>query len=171
LKTALTFAFVHLLLVSLSAFSINFPLPPGVGEVLTYYGEISGAAGGYGFFAPGVHSQVQAVFDITDSQNHTVTVPILNGKVREVDLRVGDIIEQFYNEHVDNPKKYQRVLSASLCGAMFGLYPEAHSVRIRLEQLVPPSMEEYRNGVTRSWQKIYSAKFIKRKKYVEERRQ
>lgn len=156
-------AFVHLTMVTLSAFSINFPLPPGVSEVLNYYGEMSGAAGGYGFFAPGVQSQIRAVFDITDSQNRTVTMPSLTGEVREVDLRMGDIIEQFFNEHIDNPKKYQRVLSASLCGAMFGKHPDAQSVRIRLEQLTPPSMAEYRNGGTSTWKKIYSAKFVKRK--------
>jgi hypothetical protein len=166
---ALVFAIVHLLLVTFGAFSFSFPLPPGLGEVVSYYGEMSGASNGYGFFSPGIQSQIRAVFDITDSKNRTITVPIMTGEVREVDLRVGDIIEQFFNDRVDNPKKYQRVLSASLCGAMFGLYPEAQSVRIRLEQLTPLSMEEYRNGATSTLQTIYSAKFVRRKKYVQER--
>jgi len=166
LKGALAFSVVHLILVICGAFGLSFPLFPGLKELVNYYGEMSGASCAYGFFAPGISSQVRAVFDITDKKNGTTTVPIETGQIREVDLRVGDLIEQFFNDRVDNRLKYQRVLSASLAGAMFGSHPEAESVRIRLEQITPPSMEEYRQGKSTTWQKLYSAQFIKHKKYV-----
>lgn len=164
LKIVLVIAFAHLGLVALGAF--NLETPEGFwAPALDFYGELSGASSGYGFFAPGVHSQVRALFEITTQEGKTKLL-LEDGVIHEVDLRVGDIVDQFGNEDTDDAMKFQRTLAASLAGAVFGRHPEASAVRISLERWDPVSMEDYRKGARSTWIPLYSAQFTKHQNIV-----
>jgi hypothetical protein len=160
LKIGVVAGFCHLILVTCGAADIELPTKFFLGKVINYYGELSGASYGYSFFAPGVTSQIRAVFDVVDRDFHHSTLELLDDTNREIKLRIGDIIEQFSNEDQDDQMKFQRSLSASLSGTVFARYPGAKSVTIRLEGFTPISMEEYRKGARPAWIQLYSAEFI-----------
>ncbi|HEY8272233.1 MAG TPA: hypothetical protein VIG33_15185 [Pseudobdellovibrionaceae bacterium] len=163
LRIGIVAGLCHLTLVTLGAADIGFSNQHWWGRVINYYGEISGSTFGYGFFAPGVSSQIRAVFDVVESDSRQTTRLLKDDGNREIDLRIGDIIEQFIGEERKDPLEFQRALSASLSGAVFIEHPSAKSVTIRLEKFDPISMEEFRKGLRPSWVSLYSAKFINRK--------
>lgn len=153
----------HLILVTLGAAGIGFSNQNRLTRVISYYGEITGSTFGYGFFAPGVSSQIRAVFDVVESDARKTTRELKVDSNREVDLRIGDMIEQFIGDERKDPMNFQRALSASLSSAVFAEHPRAQSVTIRLERYDPISMEEFREGKRSSWESLYSAKFIRSK--------
>ena len=119
---------------------------------------ISGSNENYGFFAPGVSTQLGVYFDVTDQSGKTRTFSLETGVSHEADLRVGNMVGQFGTES-DDPEKLQRAVAASLAGTMFGRHTEAKSVNVRLEELNPVSMADYRKGERAQWKPIYQAKF------------
>lgn len=156
---------IHLIFVCFGATQLR---PWGrwekISAVLDYYGTLSGANSGYGFFAPRVGSQLQAVFEITDSSGKSQTVSLTDGLNREASLRVRKLIDWYWND--ENNKNLQRSLAASWAGKMFARYPSSASVTVRLETYHLPSMGEYKEGKRPHWRPIYRAKFerqIKRK--------
>lgn len=163
LKIGVTVGVCHLILVTFGAADVEFSDKYWWARAINYYGEISGSTFGYGFFAPGVSSQIRAVFDVVESDSSRRTRQLKENSNREVDLRIGDIIEQFVGEDREDPMGFQRALSASLSGAVFAEHPGAKSVTIRLEKFEPISMEEFRSGRRPSWESLYSAEFINRK--------
>jgi hypothetical protein len=159
-------ALCHLILVSLGASYVNISDENWVGRAVNIYDEVSGAGSSYGFFAPGIFSQIRAVFDVIDANGQTRTVNLAKGINKEADLRVGNIIDQFQSidevEDGDDERieRLQRSMAASLAGTIFGRYPGAKKVVLRLEKFQPPSMEEYRRGERPNWEPLYSAAFI-----------
>jgi hypothetical protein len=166
LKVAVVAGFCHLFLVALGAAEYEFSDDHWWSRALSYYGEVTGSSFGYGFFAPGVTSQIRAVFDVVESDSHQNTLQLFDESNREVAIRIGDIIEQFMADDVsgDDKMKFQRELSASLSSAVFIRHPGAKSVTIRLEKFSPISMADYRNGVRPEWQPLYSAEFVNHQK-------
>jgi hypothetical protein len=154
----LAIALVHLSLMALGASYIGYSWAGFLEPALNYYGDLSGAGNGYGFFAPGVYSQLRALFEVTDKSGNVQTVNLATGASHEADLRVGDIIDQFGND-VEDSVKYQRALSSSLAGTIFGRYPDAETVNVRLEKFDPVSMGDYRNGHRAHWDSVYQAKY------------
>ena len=79
----LTVAASHLCLVTLGASSVrlyDLGLP---GRVLHEYGALSGANSGYGFFAPGITSQLGARFDVVGPHGAIARWPTaVHGPVR-----------------------------------------------------------------------------------------
>jgi hypothetical protein len=155
-------ALFQLVLVFCGAASIDVSRLGSLGTILNYYGEVSGSGSGYGFFSPGVESQIGAEFDIVGSNGQVKTTTIRNGLNQEADLRLGNIIDQFGTEQ-DDPKAFQRSLSASLAGYMFGKNPDAREVVVRLQEYYPPSMADYRAGKRAKWAPVYSATFKRRR--------
>ncbi len=163
-KLWLAVAASHLCLVTLGASSVrlyDLGLP---GRVLDEYGALSGANSGYGFFAPGVTSQLGARFDVVDAEGRTTSASLADGQSHEADIRVGNIIDQFANvddeEDEESAARVRRSLAASLAGKMFARNPEASAVVVRLETFTPVSMEAWRGGERARWMPYYSAKFI-----------
>lgn len=132
---------------------------PEVEIPLSFWSELSGASHGYGFFSPGVYSQIRGVIDIYDRDGNLSSQPIHAGLNREAELRLNDIVEQFINDFED-PMQFQRSLAASFAGLTFAKNPEASKVGVRIEQYTPPSRIAYLNGHRADWELAYSAKFI-----------
>ena len=128
---------------------------------LSFYSEMSGASHGYGFFSPGVYSQIRSVIDVYDSDGKKTTQSIDAGLNREAELRLNDIVEQFINEFED-PVQFQRSLAGSLAGSVFAKNSSAEKVNVRIEQFTPPSRVAYLHGHRAEWEQVYSAKFIHR---------
>jgi hypothetical protein len=151
----------HLVLTALGAFSFEFSDESRFGRVMSFYGEASGAGHSYGFFAPGVFSQIRAIFDITDKAGVKKSIDLESeiSPIHEAQLRVGNIIEQFMNDY-DDPMEYQRALAASLAGTVFGRHPEATSVNVRIERFTAQSLTEYKRGLVPKWIPEYSAEFV-----------
>jgi hypothetical protein len=158
-RLLLTVGAVHLLLVALGAASIEWREHGRVGRWLAVYSGLSGADAGYGFFAPGVGSQVHAVFDVQEKNGHTFTTTLESHSSQEANLRVGNITDQFADFEEDKSEELTRSLSASLAGTIFGRYPRARTVTVRIEQFTPVDMKEFREGKRPRWEPAYSAVF------------
>jgi hypothetical protein len=149
----------HLSLVTLGASSVSLH-PLGLpGRLLEAYATLSGASSGYGFFAPGVSGQLVAHFDVIDAEGRRTAAALETGSSHEADLRVGNIIDQFWSEDEDAPG-LSRALAASLAGKIFGRHPEAREVVVRLEHFEPVSMEAFRRGDRPRESPLYEARFV-----------
>jgi hypothetical protein len=157
-RIALGAALFHLALVGLGASYLGYSHFGKLAPALDYYGELSGAGFTYGFFAPGIYDQLRAIFEITDPAGRTRRVDLATGASHEADLRVGNIIDQFA-EDADRSMEFQRSLSSSLAGTIFGRYADARQVKVILEEFHPVSMRDYRSGGRPHWAFLYSAKF------------
>lgn len=158
----------HLILVALGAGSVSLG-PLGLpGRILEEYSILSGAGSGYGFFTPGVSGQLVAHFDVIDREGRRTAASLETGSSHEADLRVGNIIDQFWNENEDQDEdqdqdapSLSRSLAASLAGKIFGRHPEAREVVVRLEHFEPVSMEAFRRGDRPSMSPLYEASFVR----------
>jgi len=142
----------HLGLVVCGAARVSFAEVPGVGAVLQWYGSLSGSENGYGFFAPGVCSQIRPVFTLTDSKR-VWTDRLESGMSHEAELRVGSSVSLASFPELWDP------LSASWSATLFGRHPSADQVLVTIEAHAVPTMEEYRQGVRPSWVKVYQGVF------------
>jgi hypothetical protein len=142
----------HLGLVVCGAARVNLADVPGVGPALQLYGSLSGAENGYGFFAPGVCSQVRPRFTLTDGRR-VWTDRLEAGMSHEAELRVGSGLSlSSYPELWD-------YLGASWSATLLGRNPGADQVLVTIEAHDVPSMAEYRNGVRPSWITLYQGVF------------
>jgi hypothetical protein len=154
----------HLCLVTVGASTLSLRELGLPGRALDEYGTLSGANSGYGFFTPGVTSQLGARFDIIDRDGQSRTASLATGASHEADLRVGNIVDQFGridDEDEDESARLRRSLAASLAGKMFARNPDAAAVVVRLETFAPPSMEGFRGGERPSFRPFYTAKFVR----------
>ena len=144
IKTALAFA--HLLLVICGA-GRCFPAPAGSlpRQAYTVYGEYSGASNSYGFFAPSVASQWQALFSIYGDDGPGWTDEARWPVNHEVHLRVGTVLS-FFQE-----KEMRPGLAACWAAHMFGRHPRALLINVHVIRHDLPSMEEYRGGERPMW--------------------
>jgi hypothetical protein len=154
----LTAAFVQLFLVACGACYLDWGRW-ALTRPLELYGKLSGASSSYGFFAPAVGGQVRARFEVVDAAGNRQPVDLRPGESHEADIRVEGIYGEFMDTGED-AKKLQRSIAASLAGTVFGRHPEAKEVYVRLEELWPVSMAEYRSGRRNEWKFVYQAKFV-----------
>jgi len=154
-------ALVHLVLVIFGAAYVDLDRFGFLEPAISYYGALSGSSNSYGFFAPGIDSQLHAIFEVTDSRGRQRLVPLETGASAESDLRVGNIIDQFAPDRDDKESdvQLQRSLSASLARVLFMRIPDAKSVNVRLEEYRPVSMEDYRKNKRSYWAPLYSARY------------
>lgn len=152
----------HLVLVTLGASTLSLRELGIPGRALDRYGVLSGASSGYGFFTPGVTSQLGARFDVIDRDGRSTSASLATGASHEADIRVGNIIDQFASAGDDeDDEDLRRSLAASLAGKMFARNPAATAVVVRLETFTPASMEEWRRGERPRWRPRYKAKFVR----------
>jgi hypothetical protein len=173
-KLFLLIAVAHLSLAAAGAADLKFP--ERWGHWLNYYSDASGCSTGFGFFSPGVASQLRAVFAITDAKKHQQIVNMGSSNNRESQIRFGNIVDQFESDEIENhaenravkssendsgnqQMEFQRDLAASLSAEVFTNHPNAKSVTIHLEMFKPVSMENYRLGLRPKWEPLYSAEF------------
>jgi hypothetical protein len=156
----ISLAIFHLGFVAAGAFELDFEQ---AGPIAIGYAALSGTDGAYGFFAPGVGTQLRATFEVTDAGGHKSTDVLTTGVSHEADLRVGDLVAMYWIAD----QSLQRSLAASWAGRMFAKHPGAESVTVRLEAYDLPSMDEYREGRRPGWYPHYEAKFVPRAKLHE----
>lgn len=149
---------LHLTAVALGASYLGYSWAGPLAPALDYYGALSGAGSSYGFFAPGISSQLRATFEVIDKAGHRRPVELTTGASAEADLRVGNIIDEFASD-AEDPVVFQRSLSSSLAGTVFGRNPDAARVAVKLENYKPVSMVEYRAGARGRWEPLYQATF------------
>lgn len=88
----------HLGLVALGASYFDWDRHGALGKALAYYGEVTGAGNSYGFFAPGVGTDVRALFDVVDQRGRVTTEELHTGTSSEAELRTADVVEQFLSD-------------------------------------------------------------------------
>jgi hypothetical protein len=125
------------------------PEPPAFNP-LAWYGDMSGANNGYGFFAPGVAPEFRAVFTLIDAEGNQWTDTLVHGKTHEANLRLTGIVCLF----PEMPEALQERLAASWAATMFGRHPKAEHVIIRVDVYNPPTMEQYRAGERPAWKPL-----------------
>lgn len=158
----LGFALTQLLLVIVGANQwVNWEKLGKLGAGLSFYSDMTGASSGYGFFAPGVGSQLRAKFEVFQEGVPPQEVLLETGHSQESDLRVGNIVGWFWRE--DSTRDLKRAMAASWAGKMFGRFPKADQVVVRVESYELVSMKEYREGKRPGWKPFYRATFEHRK--------
>ncbi len=84
------------------------------------------------------------------------------GQTREANLRIGNILGVLSRSVDDEPLR--RAVAASWAGKVLARYPQATKIKVRMESLPIPPMEEYRAGVRGAWEPFYLAEFQRNKK-------
>jgi hypothetical protein len=146
--------------VALSAGYVDLSSYGFLGQVVSYYGTLSGAGESYGFFAPGISGQLGVHFDVISKNGKISTLTLKSDTNHEADLRIGNIINHFQETESDHPENLRRSIAASLAGSVFGHDPDAKEVVVYLDQFLPVSMEEYRKGSRPQWESLYQARFL-----------
>ena len=151
-------ASVHLALVLLGALQGFFPDALNRSKAIAAYASLSGANTAYGFFAPGVGSQLRATFELSDGKGHRRNARLETGFSHEADLSVGNIVTMFWDE-AEN-ERMRRSVTASWAGKVLGRNSDMKEVVVRLDSYEMPSMEEYRAGERADWEEYYTAKYV-----------
>ena len=151
---------LHLTLVALSACYVVLPHKNGFWKVLDFYEKASGSDSSYGFFAPSIGNKSRIRFDVFDKDQRVLVKdlelsPEMN---REETIRLGGIFDEYTSEDAEE-EEFRRNLGSSLAASVFGRYPEARALNLRVEEFVHVSMEEFRSGKRAQWEQIYQASF------------
>lgn len=142
----------HVALIACSAFQLSQPTS-ALGLPLRWYGAMTGADGNYGFFAPGVSSQLRASFTMADRRGRTWTDALADDSNREVELRLGSMFG------MTSEPELGQAITAAWAAQMFGRHPNAQFVTIRIEAYELPTMDEYRAGKQPEWQLVEEMTF------------
>ena len=153
-RVLIPLALGHLGMVVLGACRANLVHSPVLGK----YAALSGADSSYGFFAPGVGSQLRANFSVIDGSGKERQTALDEGGSHEVALRTASIVGLFWDEV--KQESVRRAIAASWAGKLFSRNASAKEVVIRLDSYDLPSMKDYRRGVRPQWVPFYRAKFV-----------
>ena len=148
-------AALHLIFVACGATTWT-PLSPktDAGYALMVARDYTGSNASYGFFAPGVGSQMQANFVLIDAHGKEWTDTLEGHMTREAQLRVRGSISRVLED-----QELIHKLSASWAATMFGRHPTAKTVVISIEIYELPTMEEYAQGQRPQWETVYMEPF------------
>jgi hypothetical protein len=149
-------ALVHCLIVIQGASGLRVKQWGPLGELITYYGALTGAERGFGFFAPKVSTEARIRFLIDNGQEQQESLLFEEISSSEVNLRINNIASQVWQALDSDDVKMRRSLSASLAGWVFGRKPNAGRVTIIFEAYHIPTMQEARQGNQKSWKQVYS---------------
>ena len=156
-----TVATLHLLLVAAGASYQNMEGDTLFHKFLEVYANASGAGSSYGFFTPSLGGKTEAVFDIFDQTGKkTKTVHFAEHASRELKIRLASIYDEFTSKAA-RKDHVRQALATSLTSYIFGEYPTASRVVLRIEDYWPTTMAEYREGKRSDWEVLYEAKFAR----------
>jgi len=147
-----------MLLVILGAAYFPFGKLGALGEALQAYGAAAGAINSFGFFVTTAEDHVYAHFYVVDEGGQRRPVRLETGHSHESDLRIRGISDNFFMPDYD-AARFQRSLAASLAGSLFGRYPDATEVMVRLDKFTTVSMAAYRAGERPRWDTVYQVSF------------
>jgi len=147
----------QVLLIALGAAHFDFFRWGRIGLPLGMWSAVTAASSRYGFFAPGVGSELKATFELIDSAGQVTTDTLAHGNARELELRIGNIVRTFG----DRPEeaRIRHALVASWAGKMFARHPGTDTVVVRIEGYDLPSMSAYASGLRPGWSPYYRASF------------
>ena len=151
--------FVHFTVAASSA--AKYPLYRAIGHnrlarALTLYAYLSGTGSYFGFFAPGVISQLQVKYDLL-REGQPLSSGVIGSENPEISLRLHNLVQQFWN--ASKRPEVRRALATSLAGSLLSASPSADEVRITLRAFVLPSMSQYRDGMRPNWETSYVGTF------------
>jgi hypothetical protein len=149
----------HLALVVAGAAHLSPRLRGPVGRGLRFYGALSGAGDSYSFFAPAVGPQLRARFTLTTPQGDRSEETLERGKSREVGFRLGNLAGTVYIAATRTDLR--RAFLGALAANRLGAHPEAHGVRVSIEEWDMPTMAEYRVGARPRWRSLLEATFVR----------
>ena len=158
LKLLAALAAMHCLIVILGSTGVRLESTGAIGELVTYYGALTGAERGFGFFAPEVTTEARAVFELVDAKGTTTIRRLEDGVTSESALRMYSVTSQFWQALDSGDTAIRHSMAASLAGKMFARYPEAVQVSVKFDVYVIPTMEEFRDGVRPGWKRLYQVK-------------
>lgn len=154
-KIVASLAALHLALVACGACR-ETPFDPDTapGHALRVARGYAGSDSSYGFFAPGVSSQMRVRCVMTDAHGQEWSDTLDGNMTREAQLRVNSgigIVGEF--------PELTRQFGASWAATMFGRHPTAQRVVVLLEIYELPTMDEYRAGSRPEWKTVYVEAF------------
>ena len=149
----------HLVVVVAGAAQLTSRLHGPVARGLRFYDALSGAGDSYSFFAPSVGPQLQARFTLATAAGERSEETLETGKSREVGLRLGNLAGTIYI--VAKRADLRRAFLGALAANRFGAHPEASLVQVRIEELVMPTMVDYRLGARPWWHSLHEATFTR----------
>lgn len=158
----------HLSLVSLGASYGRLPEWLPGRSIVEFYAHASGADGSYGFFAPSIGMKVRGLFDVVMKDGTKIfQVPLIPDTEREMHIRLGGVFDELtsegaYDDHFRQP------LATSLAAAIFTKYHDAAEVILHVEEFLPVTMVEYREGRREEWMEYYKARFARNEEKREE---
>ena len=124
------------------------------GESLRWYGTVTEAGNGYGYFAPVVGMPSRVTFVMSDDAGRAWEDSLAGSTASpEARLRMGTIALG-----AGDPELRPR-LTASWAATMFGRHPDAEQVVVRIETYELPPMEHVRAGEKARWETVYEATF------------
>jgi hypothetical protein len=148
-------AALHLVLVACGACrEIPLDAQTAPGHALRVVRGYTGSDANYGFFAPGVSSQMRVLCVMTDAHGKEWTDTIDGGMSREAQLRINSGIGT-----VGEFPELTRQFGASWAAAMFSRHPTARRVVVLLQVYDLPTMEQYAAGAQPEWKTEYAEVF------------
>jgi hypothetical protein len=157
----------HGLMIITGPLSVDLSRFGKLGDVFYHYGEAAGTNSQYAFFSPGISVQIRVRFTVKKDQGSTEFVDFLSGRNREMDLRLGDISDQFLTiANVKDPigRKLQRSLAASLAASVFSRHPNARSIVVSIEEFIPKPLRAKEPYPPSQWRQVYSIEFSRQKR-------
>lgn len=151
-------AVCHIVLVALCAGQVKVDEVPG----LSSYAAYSGANTTYGFFAPGVGSQLSLSFRIENKDGQVKADTLQAGMTKESALRISNII-QALGEEVTKPEM-RRSMAASWAAKVLARHPGSVSIKVIVQSYDLPSREDFAKGKRPAWVPFYEAKFASKAK-------
>jgi hypothetical protein len=145
---------LHFALVVAGAAHLTARVHGRPGRELRFYDALSGAGDSYAFFAPAVGPQLRVRF-VGDGFDETLE----SGKSREVAFRLGNIASTVYI--ASDRQDVRRAFLGALAANAFGAHPDAHDVRVSIEEWVMPTMAAYRAGARPEWRALHEATFVR----------
>ena len=156
-RALLILAGLQLVLVGLGAAHIRLTRLGPAGFLVDSYAVLTGAGANYGFFAPGIGSELGARFEVEQPDGAILVDSLESRGTREIALRAGNIVRAFGDE-VEH-KEVRRALAASWAGKILARHPGASAVTVRIENYDLPNMRDYARGARPHWSPFYTARF------------
>jgi hypothetical protein len=149
-----SFCSLHVLILFCYSFKLSNLLSRDnlLGGAISTYGDFSGAANNYGFFAPSVASEVRARFTVQLKDGQILNDSIYF-KNDEMNLRISTMYIFCSVEEARDP------FSRSLGAYVLSRYRNPQKVTVNLEQISIPTMTEFRTGKRIAWELFYSSSF------------
>ena len=150
-------AAAHLVFVFLSALHLPTPsLQHAPGQLAYVYGRWTGANSRYSFFAPNIAPPMRVLCDVgLDSGEWVQDGFDFDNEA----LKIRAYAMSLRFNGMSDKNVYKDDVARAWAAIMFGRYPEAHGLSVRMERMRVPTMEEFRAGERPSWSQTYRADF------------